>query len=222
MITIRILLCDDHTLFRTGIVSILRDEPNIFVVGEAVDGYDLIKKYELLLPDVVVVDISMPGLSGTDAVKELKSKYPHIRVLFLTMLSGEQYIYYAIKVGGLGLVNKTIEKGELVFAINEVYHERNYFGPLFNDQKIKEIMKKYANLPVHLDLNIKEPLTEIEEKILLLISEGLTSQEIADFINLSKKTIDSHRIKLMKKFDLPNPSSLMRFALKYSESKHSK
>ena len=219
MITIRVLLCDDHTLFRTGIVSILRDEPGIFVVGEAVDGFDLIKKYEQLRPDVVIVDISMPGLSGTDAVKELKSKYPDIRVLFLTMLEGEQYIYYVIKSGGLGLVNKTIEKGELVFAINEVYHTRNYFGPLYNEQKIKEILKQYENLPVHMDLNIKEPLTELEDKILLLISEGMTSQEIADFIHLSKKTVDSHRIKLMKKFDLPNASSLMRFALKYTESR---
>jgi DNA-binding NarL/FixJ family response regulator len=218
MTTIRVLLCDDHTLFRAGIVSLLKDQPGIFVVGEAVDGFDLIKKYEQLLPDVVVVDISMPGLSGTDAVKELKSKYPNIRVLFLTMLEGEQYIYYVIKAGGRGLVNKTIEKGELVFAINEVYHERNYFGPLYNEQKIKEILKQYENLPVHMNLNIKEPLTELEDKILHLISDGLTSQEIADHIHISKKTVDSHRIKLMKKFDLPNSSSLMRFALKYIET----
>ncbi|MDR3666988.1 MAG: response regulator transcription factor [Ignavibacteriaceae bacterium] len=219
MISIRVLLCDDHTLFRTGIVSILRDEPGIFVVGEAADGFELIKKYELLKPDVIIADISMPGLSGTDAVSELKLKYPNIRVLFLTMLTGEQYVYYAIKVGGLGLVNKTVEKGELVFAINEVFHERNYFGTLYNQEKIKEILKKYENLPVHMDLELKEGLSETEDKILLLISEGMTSLEIADAIHLSKKTIDSYRIKLMKKFDLPNSSSLIRFALRYSESK---
>jgi DNA-binding NarL/FixJ family response regulator len=135
------------------------------------------------------------------------------------MLAGDQYIYYAIKVGGLGLVNKTIEKGELVFAINEVFHERNYFGPLYNEEKIKEILKKYENLPVHMDLNIKEDLSETEDRILLLISEGMTSVEIADIIHLSKKAIDSYRIKFMKKFDLPNSASLMRFALKYSESR---
>jgi two-component system, NarL family, response regulator NreC len=219
LITIRVLLCDDHTLFRTGIVSILRDEPGIFVVGEAVDGYDLIKKYELLIPDVVIADISMPGLSGTDAIKELKSKYPNIRVLFLTMLTGEQYIYYAIKVGGLGLLNKTVEKGELVFAINEVYRERNYFGPLYNEEKINYILKKYENLPISIEKNIQGELTETEDRILVLISEGLTSLEIAEMIHLSKKTIDSYRIKLMKKFDLPNSSSLMRFALKYVESR---
>lgn len=219
MITIRVLLCDDHTLFRTGIVSILKDEPGIYVVGEAVDGYDLIKKYEQLRPDVVIVDISMPGLSGTDAIKQLKLRFPEIRALFLTMLTGDQYIYFAIKVGGLGLLNKTVEKGELVFAINEVYHERKYFGPLYNEEKINDILKKYENLPVRMDMNIKSELTEMEDKILLLISEGMTSTEIADIMHLSKKTIDSHRIKLMKKFDLPNPSALIRFALKYAESK---
>jgi len=219
MITIRVLLCDDHTLFRTGIVSILKDEPGIYVVGEAVDGYDLIKKYEQLRPDVVIVDISMPGLSGTDAIKQLKLRFPAIRALFLTMLTGDQYIYFAIKVGGLGLLNKTVEKGELVFAINEVYHERKYFGPLYNEEKINDILKKYENLPVRMDMNIKSELTEMEDKILLLISEGMTSTEIADIMHLSKKTIDSHRIKLMKKFDLPNPSALIRFALKYTESK---
>jgi DNA-binding NarL/FixJ family response regulator len=219
LITIRILLCDDHTLFRTGIVSILRDEPGLFVVGEAVDGYDLIKKYEILLPDVVIVDISMPGLSGTDAIKELKLKYPNIRVLFLTMLTGEQYIYYAIKVGGLGLLNKTVEKGELVFAINEVYRERIYFGPSYNEEKINDILKKYESLPINIEKNIQGELSKTEDRILILISEGMSSMEIADVIHLSKKSIDSYRIKFMKKFDLPNSSSLIRFALKYVESR---
>ena len=219
MIDIRVLLCDDHTLFRTGLVSILRDEPGIYVVGEAVDGYELIKKYEELRPDVIIVDISMPGISGTEAVSQLKSKYSNIKVLFLTMLAGEQYIYYAIKVGGLGLVNKAIEKGELVFAINEVYRERYYFGPLYDKEKIKDLMIKYGNLPIHTEMNIKGKLSEMDDKILRLISEGLTSQEIADIVNISKRSVDSCRMKFMKRFDLPNISALIRFALKYAESK---
>jgi two-component system response regulator NreC len=220
MIAIRVLLCDDHTLFRTGIVSVLKDEPNIFVVGEASDGNELIEKYEKLRPDVVIVDISMPGKSGIDTVKELKSKYPHIQVLFLTMLTGEQYIYYALKNGALGLVNKTIEKGELVFAINEVNRGRKYFGPLYDEEKIKAILKKYENLPNLIDLNIEKDLTEIEDKILVLISDGFPSAEIAEELHLSKKSIDSYRTKFMKKYDLPNASSLIRFALKYVESKN--
>ncbi|MDR3665996.1 MAG: response regulator transcription factor [Ignavibacteriaceae bacterium] len=113
MMDIRIIICDDHTLFRNGLASLLRDQPGIYVISEAIDGYDLIKKYEKLKPDVILADISMPELSGTDAVKKLKLDYPDIKVLFLTMLTGEQHIYFALKVGGLGLVNKSIEIGEL-------------------------------------------------------------------------------------------------------------
>jgi DNA-binding NarL/FixJ family response regulator len=218
--TIRVLICDDHTLFRTGIVSVLKEEPGIFVVGEASDGDELIEKYAKQLPDVVIVDISMPGKTGIDTVKELKKKYPTVKVLFLTMLTGEQYIYYALDIGALGLVTKNIEKGELVFAINEVSRGRKYFGPLYDEEKIKAILKKYENLPNLIDLNIQKDLTAVEDKILVLISEGFQSAEIAEEMHLSKSSIDSYRTKFMKKYDLPNSSSLIRFALKYVESKN--
>jgi DNA-binding NarL/FixJ family response regulator len=219
MINIRIIICDDHTLFRNGLASLLRDQPGIYVIGEAVDGKDLIKKYEDLNPDVILVDISMPGLSGTDAVKELKLKHPNLKALFLTMLKGDQYIYFTLKVGGLGLVNKSIERGELVFAINEVSRGRKYFGSQYDEEKINGILKKYEHKPINIEPNINDEITDIEDKILLLISDGLTSVEIGEEMNLSKKTIDSHRMKIMRKFELPNSSSLIRFAMKYTESK---
>jgi DNA-binding NarL/FixJ family response regulator len=217
---IRIIICDDHTLFRNGLVSLLRDQPGIFVIGEAVDGYDLIKKYEKLKPDVVVVDISMPGLSGTDTIKKLKKDYPDIKALFLTMLTGEQHIYFALKVGGLGLVNKSIEKGELVFAINEIYHGRKYFGAQYDEENINAIINKYEHHPINPDIFLTEKLTDIEDKILIFISDGLSSIEIAEEMHISKKTIDSHRMKIMKKFELINSSALIRFAMKYAESKN--
>ena len=220
MISIRVLICDDHTLFRTGIVSVLKDEPGIFVVGEASDAAELINTYAQIKPDVAIVDISLPGKSGLDAVKELISKYSDAKVLFLTMLTGDQYINYAIKAGGLGLVNKTIEKGELVFAINEVSRGRKYFGPLYDESKIKSILKKYENQPVLIDMNIQKELTDVEDKVLVLLSEGLSSAEIADEMSLSKKSIDFYRTKFMKKYDLPTASSLIRFALKYVETRN--
>ena len=217
---IRIIICDDHTLFRNGLASLLRDQPGIYVISEAVDGYDLIKKYEKLKPDVVLADISMPGLSGTDAVKKLKSDYPDIKVLFLTMLTGEQHIYFALKVGGLGLVNKSIERGELVFAINEIYHGRKYFGGQYDEEKLNSIVNKFEHHPINPDLYITEKPTNIEDKILIFISDGLTSTEMAEEMHISKKTIDSHRMKIMKKYDLQNPSALIRFAMKYTEFKN--
>jgi len=219
MNSIRILICDDHALLRTGIIGLLENESGIFIIGEAEDGYDLIAKYELLQPDLVIADISMPRLSGTDAVKELKLKYPGIKVLFLSMLQGELYIYYAAKVGGLGLVGKNIAKGELLFAINEVYNGRFYFGPLYDEEKIKDILKRYDNQPVGIKFNINIKLSETEEKILEYISDGLTSAEIAGKLSLSKRTIDDYRVKIMQKYEVKNQMSLVKFAVLYTESK---
>src|ERR1035437_9614830 len=120
MNNIRILICDDHALVRSGIIGHLNNKPGIFVVGEAVDGNDMIRQYEILNPDLIISDISMPGLSGTDAVKELKSKHPDIKVLFISVLQGEPYIYLILKVGGLGLIKMAILYTEF---------KRNSFDP---------------------------------------------------------------------------------------------
>jgi DNA-binding NarL/FixJ family response regulator len=219
MNNLRILICDDHALMRAGIIGILEKEPGLFVVGEAENGNELIEKYELLKPDLVLTDISMPGLSGTDAVKELKLNHPGIKVLFISILKGELYIYYTIKVGGLGLIDKNIIKGELFFAINEVYNGRYYFGPQYDDQKIKEIIKKYENQPVGFKFNSNVHLTETEDKILEYINDNLSSIEIAEKLGITKRTIDTHRINIMKKFDLKNTLALIKFAILYTESK---
>jgi len=219
MNNIRILICDDHALLRSGIIGLLENEPGIFIIGEAEDGNDLIAKYELLKPDLVIADISMPRLSGTDAVKELKLKYPDIKVLFLSMLQGDLYIYYAAKVGGLGLVGKNIAKGELLFAINEVNNGRYYFGPLYDEEKIKEVLKKYDNEPVGIKFNFYIKLTETEEKILEYISDGLTSSEIAGKLSLSKRTIDDYRVNIMQKCEVKNHMSMVKFAVLYTELK---
>lgn len=219
MNNIRILVCDDHALLREGIIGILENEPGIFIIGEAENGNELIQEYELLKPDLVITDISMPGLSGIDAVKELKLKYPGIKVLFISMFYGEVSVYTTIKVGGLGLLDKNIIKGELLYAVNEVYNGRYYFGPNYNDQKIQEIIKKYNNEPVGIKFNPGKDLTEIETKILEHISEGLSSVEIAGKLCTSRRTIDTHRGNIMHKFELKNTLALVRFAFLYTESK---
>ena len=221
MNNIRILICDDHALVRSGIIGLLNNKPGIFVVGEAVDGNDMIRKYEILKPDLVISDISMPGLSGTDAVKELKSKYPDIKVLFVSMFLGEVYIYFIAKVGGLGLVDKSIAQGELLFAINEVYNGRYYFGPKYNEEQIKEILKRYDHEPVGIKFNLDKQLTEREDKILEYISEGFSNIEIAKKLCISSRTIESHRSDIMRRFELKNSLALIRFAFLYTESKRS-
>jgi DNA-binding NarL/FixJ family response regulator len=117
---IRILLCDDHSLLRKGIKSLFDESVGYFVVGEASNGKEMILKYNELLPDMIIADISMPELTGPDALKQLRIRYPEIKVLFISMYLGEQYIYLVLQAGGKGLIGKNLEKGELLFAVNQI------------------------------------------------------------------------------------------------------
>ncbi|MDR3611210.1 MAG: response regulator transcription factor [Ignavibacteriaceae bacterium] len=215
----RILICDDHALIRSGIINHFLNEPDYYIVGEAENGHDLIQKYELLKPDLIITDISMPVLDGTAAVKQLKAKYPGIKVLFISVLQGDIYIYLAIKVGGLGLIEKNISKGELLFAIREVYYGRYYFGPRYNEIDINRIIKKYTHEPIGTNINPDIKLTAIEEKILEHINDGLSTSEIAKKLDVGTRTIDTHRSGIMHKFDLKDTFALIRFAVIYAEFK---
>ena len=213
---IRILIGDDHSLFRSGIARLLSDDDDIFLVGEAENGEELIEKYFELKPDVVLADISMPKMSGTDAISKIKLKDQNAKALFLSMHDGEEYVYYSIKAGGLGLVNKNIMQGELLFAIKQVYSGEFYFGPDITQSDLDKIIKKYDKNEIVGIENIEEILTEREKDILFLIGKALTSQEIASKLNLSKRTIDSHRIHLMQKLNIENLPKLIRYAVQFS------
>ena len=216
---IRILVCDDHAIVRSGIVKLLENESWIYLVGEAENGEDLIRKFEICRPDVILVDISMPILSGIDAVKRIKKDYPDVKVLFLSILFDDQYVYSAIKVGALGLVSKSISNGELLYALREVSLGKKYFGPLYDDKKIKEITAKYdGSTNISLD-NASAKLSIREEYVLKYISQGLMSEDIADKMNLGKRTVDKIRTEIMQKFDLKSLPALISFAVRYTENK---
>jgi DNA-binding NarL/FixJ family response regulator len=217
---IRILICDDHTLVRNGIVKLLEEEKDwIYIVGQAENGEEMIRKYEFTRPDLVLADISMPVLSGMDAAKRIILHHPEAKILFLSMLYDEQYVYSAIKVGAVGILSKSISKDELIFAIKEVLSDRKYFGPLYDDNIIKEILTKYDNdsdLPLDI-VGVK--ITDREEEILKYVSEGLMSEEIGEKMNLGKRTIDKARIELMQKFNLKSLPALISFAIRLTENK---
>ncbi len=213
---IRILLCDDHALFRSGISSLLKDEPDIYVVGEAENGEEMLIKYDMLKPDVLLIDISMPVLSGTDAVKILKKSYPRAKVLFLSMFFDDQYVYYTLKVGGNGLIEKNIVKGELIYAIRSVYNGKNYFGPLYDGDKLKEIITRYDFSNLHINVEPDDELTKTEVKIVLYVGQGLSSTEIAEKMKISKRTVDFHRSNAMKKLGLKTLSEFIIYSSKYT------
>jgi two-component system response regulator NreC len=211
---IRILVADDHTLFRSGIINLMSDEKDIFVVGEAETGEELINKYIALKPDIVLADISMPGINGIDALKKLKESDPSVKFLFLSMHDDEEYISYCYKAGGMGLISKKVLKGELLFAIRTINEGKKYFGANVTEEKLKEILfkEKVKGAFNNSDDNL---LTPREKEILKMISDGYTSSEIAEKLFLSKRTIDTHRTHLIQKLNLKSLPELIKYAINY-------
>jgi DNA-binding NarL/FixJ family response regulator len=214
---IRILVADDHNLFRSGIINLMENEKDIFVVGEAENGEELIKKYFELKPDIVIADISMPGINGIDALTEIKKKDNDVKFLFLSMFEGEEYIYSCIKAGGMGLISKKVLKGELLYALKTVSAGNRYFGADVSEEELNKILNKYDRETLKPEFKNKNNLlTERESQILKLISEGLTSNEIAEKLFISKRTIDSHRTNIMQKLNLKSLPELIKYAINFN------
>lgn len=214
--TIKVLVVDDHKLFRIGVVRLLRDRPNIFVVAEAENGKELLNKYFNAKPDVVLVDIAMPKMSGLEAVSLVREKDQKVKALFLSMYDGDEYVYQVLKSGGMGLVNKNILEGELAYAIEQVYIGEKYFGSKWTEEKLQRLIKEYeSNKITKTDC---EKLTYREEEVLKYINKGYTSVEIANKLKISKKTVDFYRSNIMRKFDLNGPNDLIIFAVNYFNS----
>ena len=170
-----------------------------------------------LKPDLVISDISMPELSGLEAVSTIYERYPDVKVIFLSMYAGEDYIYHCLKAGGLSLINKDIPKEELLNAIHTVVKGKKYFGKDYTDENIQKIVSNYE-----MQLDTKEfipnpELTDKEVEILLLIAEGLSSNDIADKLCIAKRTVDTHRTHIMQKLDLNSTPQLFKYATKYAE-----
>lgn len=210
---IRILLADDHHLVRNGIASLLESVPNIYIAGEAGAGRELITKYFELKPDVVVTDISMPDLSGIEAAEQILSKDKNAKILFLSVHDSTEIIYNILKAGGLGLVNKTVAKGDLVYAIETVNSGENYFGSAYTEEKLMQVMERYNEEKMESSKEDPE-LSPNDLRIIKLICEGFQSSEIAEKMNVSKKTIDKHRALLMKKLNISNTAQLIMYAYK--------
>ena len=214
---IKILVADDHELFRKGLISLLRDEETIHILAEANDGKDLIYKYLKYKPDVVLSDISMPGLSGLEAVATLINTDPKVKVIFLSMLSGEEYVYHCYNAGGLGLINKDIPKEELIEAITSVYNGQKYFGKDYSEEKLYELALQYQKQENE-KVEIKDvEFTEQEIDVLLLVAEGLTSSDIGEKLYISKRTVDSHRSNILHKLNLQTGPQLLKYAIGFAD-----
>lgn len=211
---IRILLADDHTLIRSGIATLLRSDKDIVVVGEAADGEEAVRKTGELRPTVVVIDLSMPKLSGIEATKIIKKKFPQVNVLVLTMHENEEYVYQILKSGAAGYVLKSAGKDELTAAIRAAAKGEKFFSP-----RISQLMAEGYVRRVEQGVAEAEPggvrLTRREREILALVAKGLTNQQIADQLYISPRTVDTHRTNIMQKLNIHDLANLVRYAIEH-------
>jgi len=216
--SIKTLVVDDHKLFRSGIIRLLKEHHNIHIIAEAENGSELIERYFEVSPDIVLVDIAMPKMSGLEAVSRIKEKDSELKALFLSMYDSDAYKYKVLKSGGRGLINKNILEGELTYAIEQVYKGELYFRGNWTKDKLERLISEFES---HNNQQIIDDydVSYREEQVLKMLNEGLMSQQMADKLDLSKKTIDFYRSNIMRKFSLNSVTDLVRFALKYSEKK---
>ena len=208
MTKIRVLLADDHAVLRAGIRALLDMQVDIEVVGEAGDGYQAVARVRELQPDIVLMDVGMPGLDGMAATRQIKADYPNTRVLILTQHENKEYVRPALKIGASGYVLKRAEGDELLTAIRAVYA-----GGTFLDPSIAGFLADDARREPGAPSDPFDSLTDREREVLILLAQGKTYQQIAETLFISSKTVDYHRTNLMRKLNLANRAELTRFAL---------
>lgn len=210
MARMRVVVVDDHTLIRQGIVGLLESQPDIEVVGQAGNGQDGIALAAELNPDVVLMDVSMPGISGLAAAKEIRSRRPDVAVLILTIHDREDYLYQALRAGASGYVLKGADVNDLLAALRSAHRGEVYLSP----SVAKALVGDYLRRSREADSDAaSDGLTEREREILLLIAQGRTTAEIAASLVLSPHTVQSHRDHIMAKLDLHSKAALMKYAI---------
>ena len=206
----RLVIAEDHTILREGLRSLFSSSPNFEIVGEAEDGREAIRCVEKLKPDLILTDLSMPRMNGMEAIREIKKRSPSTKVLVLTVHKTEEYILATLKAGAEGYILKDSTQSELMIAVKNVLSGRHYISPGISEQVIEGYLDGRKVLKTR---STWETLTQREREILKLIAEGYRNKEIADFLDISVKTVEKHRANLMEKLDLHSASSLTAFAM---------
>ncbi|SDJ05325.1 two component transcriptional regulator, LuxR family [Lentzea albidocapillata subsp. violacea] len=208
--TVRILLADDHALVRRGVRMILDNEPDLEVVGEAGDGAEAISLARRDKPDLAILDIAMPRLTGLQAARELSRLLPDLRILILTMYDNEQYFFEALKAGASGYVLKSVADRDLVEACRSAMRGEPFLYP----GAVNSLIRNYLDRAREGGGFPAKAITDREEEILKLVAEGHSSKEIADMLVISVKTVERHRANLLQKLGLRDRLELTRYAIR--------
>ena len=207
--TVRVLVADDHTLVRESLVNLLQTATDVQVVAQASDGLETIEKALATRPDIVITDISMPHLNGIEVVRRLREALPNARVLVLTMHQEDEYVLQAVRAGAAGYLVKDSAAEELLAAVRSLHAGQGYFGP--------QASKALAEQMQHPERQVDDPygrLTAREREVFHLIVEGMTTKEIARRLDISVKTAENHRARVLDKLDVRNTAELVRYALR--------
>ncbi len=207
--SVSIVLADDHHVVRQGLRALLEAEPHFFVKGEAGDGLTALQMVENLRPDVLVLDLMMPGLNGLEVTRQATKLSPSTKIIILSMHAGEAYVLEALRNGAYGYVLKDSGADELVEAINTVVGGRRFLSSPLSERAIDLYITKSQDLPE----DPYDSLTTREREVLQLAAEGNTNVLIADLLSISPRTAETHRANMMRKLDLHNSTELIRFAL---------
>ncbi|MBI4300766.1 MAG: response regulator transcription factor [Chloroflexi bacterium] len=207
----RVLLADDHAIVREGLRAILETEPDIEVVGEAAEGQEAVNKTDHLKPDIVIMDLTMPGMGGLEATRHIKQTWPDVHILVLTMHDSDEHFFQVLHAGASGYFVKGGSSSELVAALRTVRQGDVFLYPSMAKKLMDDYMKRVRTGK---DRESYDGLTEREREILKLIAEGRTNHEIAELLVLSPGTVQTHRARIMAKLGLHSRTELVKFALR--------
>jgi two-component system response regulator NreC len=205
----RVLICEDHALFREGLRAILSAQPQLEVVGDARDGNEAVQHAKQLRPDVILMDIEMPELSGLEATRRIRRAVPSSRVLMLTLYDDEEVVAECLEAGAAGYLLKDSPSSQLVYAIETVQRGQRYLSPRVLSRVVPEDGRQRKPVKTSFDL-----LTSREREVLRLLAEGSSVKQIALRLSLSVKTVDVHKSNLMRKLDLHDRAELVKYAIR--------
>jgi DNA-binding NarL/FixJ family response regulator len=210
---IKIFLVEDHDLVRDGLKALLTSIPDIAIIGEAANGKSLFEKLKIIQPDVMVLDISLPDISGIEITRRMSIEYPQVRILILSMYTHEDFVTGAIRAGAKGYLPKNTCRDELVRAIYSIFRGEEFFG----DTISKILLKSFIRNTVEKDKEETQPdfnLSVRELEILKLYAEGFINKEIGQKLNISVRTVETHKNHIMKKLGIKSPVEMVKFAIR--------
>ncbi len=210
MSEIKIVLADDHKLFRMGLRQLIEKHPDVKIVGEAATGIEVISVAKEQSPDIILMDISMPELNGIEATRRILGEQPDVRVIIVSMHSDRRYVVETLRAGAKGYLLKDSSPDEIFRAIQKVMRNQFYLSAQINEQVILDFVQQNKSE----NSSAFEVLSAREREVLQLLAEGKSTKQIADLLNLSAKTVETHRMHIMDKLDLHTLPELTRYALR--------